>query len=119
MKRIAITIIAALLVQFVALTLVVMTPGWTHDAESMRIHFIAGFALIGLCVGAASGWFAPSVESAAVVAGAILLLMHVPDIPNNLADGAVQLTVSLISAIVPLVLFKKYRRSGEPGVSEG
>lgn len=111
MKRIVIAVIAAVLAQFVALTLVVMTTGWADDAESMRAHFIAGFALIGLCVGAASAWFAPSVVSAVVVAGTILVLVHVPDIPGNLAEGAVQLIASLLSAAVSLAFIVKYRRA--------
>ena len=111
MKRIVVTTVAALLAQLLALTLVVMTTGWADDADSMRIHFIVGFAFIGLCVGAASAWFAPSAASATAVAATILIVMHVPDIPDNVVEGVVQLIVSLISAAVPMVLIMK-RRSG-------
>lgn len=110
MRAIVLTVVAAVLAGLVALVAVTFSaPWWVHDVTTARIHFIVGAGVVGLAVGAAGAWFAPSVGWVAGVAGVILLGLYAPFLPGSapLLDAVAQLVAALLAAAVAIVLVKR------------
>lgn len=114
-KAIALTVVAAVLAGLVALVVVGLSARWWgFDVTAVRIHFVVGAAVVGLAVGAAGAWFAPSVWWVAGVAAVILLGLYAPFLPGSapLLDAVSQLVASVVgaSAAVALVTGRRTER---------
>ncbi|WP_338749359.1 hypothetical protein [Janibacter alittae] len=106
--------VAAVFAGLVAEVLVTRSAGWwVHDVTTARIHFVVGGGVVGLAVGAAGAWLAPSMGWAAAVAGIILLGLYAPILPGSapMLDAAVQLATAVVAAAVAVVLVG--RRPGQ------
>lgn len=107
------TVVAAVVAGLVALAAVTFAaPWWVEDATTARIHFVVGSGVVGLAVGAAGGWFSPSVGWAAGVAGVILLGLYAPFLPGSapVGDAVSQLAMGLLGAGASIVLVTRRGR---------
>lgn len=110
---IVLTVVAAALAGLLALVAVTFSLGWwAHDVTTARIHFVVGAGVVGLAVGAAGAWFAPSVWWVAGVAGVILLGLYAPFLPSGapVPDAVAQLAVGLLGAAGAIMMVTKRRR---------
>lgn len=101
-------VVAAAIAALMALSAVMLTAGWTGaDETSIRIHLILGAGVVGLAVGAASAWFAPSTMVSIVVTSVLLGLLYLPYTSMASPDWLAQLTVALLGTAVPTVMIAK------------
>lgn len=108
--RIIAAVVAATIGAFLALSAVMLTAGWAGaDVTSVRIHFIVGAVVIGLAVGAASAWFAPSTMVSAVITCILLGLVYLPYNSMASPDWLAQLAAALLGAAAPTVMITKAR----------
>lgn len=108
--RIIAAVVAAAIAAFLALSAVMLTAGWAGaDVTAIRIHFIVGAVVIGLAVGAASAWFAPSTMVSAVVTCILLGLLYLPYNSMASPDWLAQLAAALLGAAAPTVWLAKVR----------
>lgn len=108
--RIIAAVVAAAVAAFLALSAVTLTAGWTGaDEMSIRIHLILGAVVIGLAVGVASAWFAPSTMLGTVVTCILLGLLYLPYNTMASPDWLPQLAAAVLGAAASTVLVAKLR----------
>lgn len=110
MRAILLTVVAAVLAGLLALVAVTFSARWwAGDVTAVRIHFVVGAGVVGLAVGSAGAWFAPSLGWVVGVAGVILLGLYAPFLPVSapVLDATAQLVAALLAAAVAIVLVRR------------